>query len=105
MQVDALTKVGKPKGATGGPKGKGSGKGEDGQKGKGKEVGKGGAKGGAGKPSTKTQEVKCHYCHKKGHYKQDCRKRLADVEKVQTEGHPSHTKVLTNETKTQRKFR
>ena len=47
MQVDALTKAGKPKG----PKGnKGKGKGEDGQKGKGKD-GEGGAKGGNGKPS------------------------------------------------------
>ena len=74
MQVDALTKAGKPKGAKGGPKGKGKGKGEDGQKGKGKydwsksKYGwskgkydwKGGTKGEEGKSSTKTPWIKCH---------------------------------------------
>ena len=46
-------------------------KGKDGKGSKGKD-----------KSSNPDAEIECHYCHKKGHRKRDCRKRIADEKNV-----------------------
>ena len=82
MEVDQEGSVSQIKGQD---KGKGKGKGKD----KGKDKG---GKGDKGKskdtPSPKSKakakpkaspDAECHYCHKKGHYRRDCRKYKADL--------------------------
>ena len=82
MEVDQEGSVSQIKGQD---KGKGKGKGKD----KGKDKG---GKGDKGKskdtPSPKSKakakpkaspDAECHYCHKKGHYKRDCRKYKAEL--------------------------
>ena len=62
----------------GGKDGKGKGK-----NGKGREKGKENA-------APTDPNVVCYYCSGKGHRKVDCRKRLADLEKVKREGRLVH---------------
>ena len=75
MDIGALPKGGKEKGHKGGGY-KGKGKGSKGT-GKGSGHGKGGQGRGKG-AANHNKDVECHYCHKKGHIKADCRKRSAD---------------------------
>ena len=78
MDVDQEGSVAQIKGDKGKGKGKGKdGKGKKGDKGKPKD-----APSPKGKPKAKPKaspDSECHYCHKKGHYKRDCRKYKADL--------------------------
>ena len=86
MDVDALGYKGKK----GGKGGKGDGKGKKG----GKTGGKGDGKGKKGKDD---KEVTCFYCEKKGHRKNDCRKRYQDLEKAKQDGRPNTAARAVNE--------
>ena len=86
MDVDALGYKGKK----GGKGGKGDGKGKKG----GKTGGKGDGKGKKGKDD---KETTCFYCEKKGHRKNDCRKRLQDLEKAKQDGRPNTAARAVNE--------
>ena len=76
---------------------KGFGKGFDKSKGKGSKGknDKGKAKGKGKDDQNKDAKVKCFYCGKLGHRKEDCRKRAADLKKAKAEGKPSVSSELS----------
>ena len=78
MEVDMVTDKGKGKGK-GKSKDKGKGKGHQGKTGEGKSKDKGKGKG--GKKGGNVDSQSCFYCHKKGHWKRDCRKLKSDIAK------------------------
>ena len=74
MEIDMVTDKGKGKGKS---KDKGKGKGHHGKSGKGKSKDKGKGKG--AKKGGNVDAQSCLYCHKKGHWKRDCRKLKSDI--------------------------
>ena len=78
MEIDMVTDKGKGKGKGKG-KDKGKGKGHQGKSGKGKSKDRGKGKG--GKKGGNVDAQSCLYCHKKGHWKRDCRKLKSDIAK------------------------